>query len=401
MPFWTILKVGLKGLWANKLRSFLAMLGILFGVGAVIAMLALGTGARNQVMGRLSAMGTNLLIVRPGQSASRGVMSGAQQTLTEADAEAIVKETPGARSVAPGFGRGLQVKRLNRNTRTNVFGTAVTYLGIRDFEVEQGRAFTEPEVDRRARVAVLGPVTAENLFAGADPVGEVVKINGINFKVLGVLKARGDLGFFNPDDQVLVPYTTAMSQLFGVDHLGEIDVLAGEGDIDNVSASITALLRKRHRILEDEPDDFRIQNQAEILRTAEEILGIFAILLGSIAGLSLLVGGIGIMNIMLVTVTERTREIGIRKAVGATERSILAQFLFEAVIISGLGGLIGVSLGVGGAVAIRTFSTYPTEITPEAVLLALCFAVAVGIFFGFYPARRAARLDPVESLRYE
>ena len=379
----------------------LAMLGIIFGVGAVISMLALGTGARNQVMERLSAMGTNLLIVRPGQTASRGVMSGARQTLVVADAEAIVKEVPGVASVAPGYARGQQVKYLNRNTRTNVFGTAVTYIGIRDFEIESGRAFTEPEVDRQARLAVLGPVTAENLFAGADPVGQTIKIAGINFKVVGVLKARGDLGFFNPDDQVLVPYTTAMNQLFGVDYLGEIDVLAEEGEADNVSASVTALLRKRHRLQEDAPDDFRIQNQAEILRTAEDILGIFSILLGSIAGISLLVGGIGIMNIMLVTVTERTREIGIRKAVGAREGSILAQFLLESVVISGLGGLFGVILGAGGAVLIRTLSTYPTAITTWSVLLSLSVAGAVGVFFGWYPARRAAKLDPVEALRYE
>ncbi len=401
MLFWTIVKVGVKSLWANKLRSFLAMLGIIFGVGSVISMLALGAGSRNQVMARLSAMGTDLLIIRPGQAGSAGVISGARQTLEVSDAEAILAEVPGVRSVAPGIGRGAQVKYLNRNTRTNVFGTAVSYLGIRDFEIDHGRAFTEAETDRNARVAVLGPVAADHLFGGIEPVGETIKIKGINFRVLGVLKARGDLGFFNPDDQILIPYTTAMNQLFGVDFLGEIDVRADQEDLDAVSGSVTTLLRKRHRVQEDAPNDFRIQNQAEILRTAQEILRVFAILLGSIAGLSLLVGGIGIMNIMLVTVTERTREIGIRKAVGARESSIMMQFLLESVIISGLGGCFGVVLGVAVAHAIAFFSTYPTEIEPGAVLLALSFAAAVGIFFGFYPARRAARLDPVEALRYE
>jgi putative ABC transport system permease protein len=402
MLFWTIVKVGLKSLWANKLRSFLAMLGIIIGVGAVVSMLSLVAGASSQVLNRISAMGTNLLVVRPGQSGSRGVISGSVQTLTLADSESIVKEVAGIHSVAPSVSRAAQVKYFNRNTRITVLGTAVTYLAIRDFQVEQGRSFTEAECDRMARVAVLGPVTAENLFAGAEALGQSIKINGINFHVVGVLKAKGDQGFFNPDDQVMVPHSTSMKQIFGVDYLGEIDIQAADGaDLDTVAADITTLLRKRHRLQAEDADDFRIQNQADILRMASEITATFTLLLGGIAGISLLVGGIGIMNIMLVTVTERTREIGIRKAIGAKERSILLQFLLEAVVICGLGGVIGVVLGVVGAEIIRRTTTIQAVVTSNSVLLAISFAALVGIFFGWYPARRAARLDPVEALRYE
>ena len=402
MAFWTIIKVGLKSLVGNALRSFLAMLGIIIGVGAVIAMLALGQGAREQVMERVSVMGTNLLIVRPGQSLFHGVFSGIQQTLTEDDALAITREVPGVRQVAPAVGGSVQIKYMGRNWRTRATGTTTTYLPIRDFTLAKGRAFTENEVENMARVALLGPVTVDNLFGADDAVGQVVKLNGINFTVIGVLESKGDQGWFNPDDQVMIPYTTAMQQLFGLDYLAEIDVHADDGaDMNRMMADITRVLRKRHRLHVDAADDFNIRNQADMIETANQFTRMFTILLGGIASISLLVGGIGIMNIMLVTVTERTREIGIRKAIGAKERSILMQFLIEAVIVSGLGGAFGVLLGIGAAVLVERFTDFTTVIKPANILMALSFSALVGVFFGWYPALRAARLDPVDALRYE
>jgi putative ABC transport system permease protein len=398
----TIIKVGIRSLWANKTRSFLAMLGIIIGVGAVIAMLAMGAGARKMVLARISAMGTNLLVIRPGQSGQHGVASGTRQNLTLEDAQAIVAEVQGVRRIAPVVMGNIQAKYMNRNSRVSLAGVSVTYLPIRDFVVEKGRPFTETEVDQTTRVAILGPATVEDLFGLDDPLGEAVKLKGINFTVVGVLKAKGDQGWFNPDDQILVPFTTAMKQLFGLDYLREIDVQAEEGaDLTKVQESLTAVLRKRHKIQEGIADDFNIRNQADIIQTATEMTNTFTILLGGIASISLLVGGIGIMNVMLVTVTERTREIGIRKAIGAKERSILTQFLVEALITSGLGGLIGMGAGVGAAKVIAATTSFTTEVEAFGILIALSFSAFVGIFFGFYPAWRAARLDPVEALRYE
>jgi len=402
MLFWTIVKVGFKSLWANKLRSALAMLGIIIGVGAVIAMLALGAGARNMVLNRISSMGTNLLIVRPSGSGRGGVSTGTQQNLTLADAQALLDEAPGIERLSPVVGGTVQAKFMNRNTRASVNGIASTWLPIRGFEVEKGRGFTELEVESGFRTAILGSVTAETLFLGEDPLEQTIKLKGINFRVVGVLKSKGDQGGFNADDQVLVPYTTAMKQLFGLDYLREIDVEASEGGKQGeVKAAITTLLRKRHRTQAGAEDDFNVRDQAEMIETSTEVTRTFTILLGGIAGISLLVGGIGIMNIMLVTVTERTREIGIRKAIGAKRGSILAQFLIESVIVSGLGGVFGVGLGAGLALAISRFSPIKAQVEWQSALMSLSFALFVGIFFGFYPARRAAALDPIEALRYE
>jgi putative ABC transport system permease protein len=402
MLFWTIVKVALKSLAANKLRSFLAMLGIIIGVGAVISMLAMGAGAKRDVMKRITAMGTDLLVVRPAQRGSMGVMTGNYQNLTVDDAKAIIAEVPTIHELSPVVRGNAQVKYFNKNSRVSVYGTSITYLPIRNFDIERGRSFTEPEVDRMARVAILGPVTVQDLFGTDDPLNETVKINNINFRVVGVLKAKGDQGWFNPDDQIIVPYTTAMKELFGLDHLNEIDIKANDtADLSQVQQATTTVLRKRHRLQTQAPDDFEIRNQADMITMVTNVNRTFTILLGSIASISLFVGGIGIMNIMLVTVTERTREIGVRKAIGAKERDILLQFLLEALTMSAVGGLLGVALGVGTASIIAAATQFSTLVQLPSVLLALSFSAAVGIFFGYYPARRAALLDPIESLRYE
>lgn len=401
MLFWNTLKVGIKSLLANKLRSILAMLGIIIGVAAVIAMLAMGSGAQKQIMDRFAAMGTNLLTIRPGQRGSHGVVSGTQQNLTLEDALSIANEVKDITMVAPGIQGSVQLKYLNKNTRTNAYGTSSTYFAIRNMEIERGRAFSEGDADRAARVAVIGPTAAENVFGENDPLNEVVKVNGINFKIIGITKAKGD-GWGSPDDRIIIPYTTAMQQIFGTDYLRGIDVQANtEATLDKVQADVTALLRKLHRLQPDVADDFEIRNMAEIRDSANQVTSTFKYLLGGIAAISLLVGGIGIMNIMLVTVTERTREIGIRKAIGATEENILAQFLAESVIISGLGGVIGLGLGVGISKMIPKFSPMTTLVDWSSAFLAIAVAGIIGIFFGFYPAWRAARLDPIEALRHE
>ncbi|MDM8006553.1 MAG: ABC transporter permease [Phycisphaerae bacterium] len=401
MLFWIIVKLCLKSLWANKLRSFLAMLGIIIGVAAVIAMLAIGNGAREQVLSRISAMGTNLLVITPGHTGSRGVTSGHAETLVLSDAEAIC-ELPGVLRVAPAVSGTQQVKYANQNQPVRVVGTSATYLPIRDFVVEKGHAFTELEAELMARVAILGPATVEKLFGPNDPLGEMIKIKGVNFTVIGVTKGKGDQGWFNPDDTAIVPYTTAMKQLLGVDCLGEIDVQVVEGgDLTAVQESITKLLRKRHRLEEGTDDDFYVRNQADYIQMATQFSQTFTYLLGGIASVSLLVGGIGIMNIMLVTVTERTREIGVRKAIGARERSILLQFLIETLIISGLGGALGVGLGLAASKVIGAVTPFAVSVQLSSIFLALSFSGAVGVFFGWYPARRAALLNPVDALRYE
>ena len=402
MLFWTIIKVAFKSLFANKLRTFLAMLGIIIGVGAVISMLAMGTGAQERVMERIASMGTNLVVVRPGQRGLRGRMLDISQRLKLSDAKAILDQVPGVYQAAPVVRGNSQLKYFNKNTRSNVIGSSMTYFPIRNFEIEKGRSFTEGEVERMARVAVLGATTAGNLFGESDPIGETIKIKGINFSIIGVIKAKGSRGRYDPDDQVIIPYTTAMKQLLGLDYLHEIDIQTSDNaDLEDVHKAITVLLRRLHRLLEGAADDFYIRSQEEIVEAASEVSRTFTILLGSIAGISLLVGGIGIMNMMLVTVTERTREIGVRKAIGAKNRDILLQFLVEAIVLTGLGGLMGIAFGIGAAQMIPKFTQFSTVIKLTSILLALSFSAAVGIFFGFYPARSAALLDPIEALRYE
>jgi ABC-type antimicrobial peptide transport system permease subunit len=430
-----VLKSAMKALMANKLRSILAMLGIIIGVAAVIAMLAMGAGAQEQVTSRFQAMGSNLLFIRPGIRGSGGVFTGTQQNLKVEDGIAIA-QLPGVVGVSPVVDNRVQAKYMSRNNTTSVRGVATPYFKMRNLEIGTGRSFTEAEAEGLSRVVVLGPNVVQTLFGAESPLGEMVKLNNINFRVIGVMKPKGDQWGGSPDDQGLIPYTTAMKILSRADYLREIDVSVNSGEeVAGVSGqpastggfgppggatgtlhtkpppenSLTAVLRKRHRLTSlEKPDDFMVQNMSEALANVSASISTFRILLGTIASISLLVGGIGIMNIMLVTVTERTREIGVRKAIGAKNRAVLTQFVVEAVFLSGLGGLIGAGLGIGTSWLIAYLVTHTPgssipvpAVQPFFVVLSVAVSAAVGVIFGVYPAYRAAQLDPIEALRYE
>lgn len=402
MLIWTTVKLALKSLWANKLRSILAMLGIIIGVAAVISMLAIGAGARKSILERVTAMGTNLLVVRPGMPRQGGVRSTVRQRFTVDDAISIAQEIEGVDKVTPIVQGQQQVTFRNENTQTTIYGTAETYPEIRNFQIETGRMFYHTEEEQRARVAVLGSTVAELLFGEQSPLGERIRIGNVSFRVIGTLATKGDQGWFNPDDIILIPYTTAMRNLFGRRFINTIDIQAHpDTDLHDLEERVQAHIRARHRIPEGREDGFHVRNQAEIIELASSQTQIFSILLGGIAGISLFVGGIGIMNIMLVTVTERTREIGVRKAIGARDRDILRQFLLESVLLTGLGGILGIAVGIGGADLFDRFSPFPTHVEGWSILVAVGVSAVTGIFFGYYPATRAARLDPIDALRYE
>jgi putative ABC transport system permease protein len=406
MLFLTIVRVSLKSLYANKLRSLLAMLGIIIGVWSVISALALAAGVQQSIMKQMTSLGTNLLTITPGQRGSGGVMTGNQQNLKVDDALAMV-HVPGAARVAPVARGNVQAKHFNKNTHTSLTGTSAVYFAIHDFKLAAGRLIDDADCDASARVAVLGPTTVTNLF-GADVdhnsvIGEPIAVNGVAYTVIGILVSKGDQGWFNPDDQIIIPYTTAMKQVLGVTCLNEVDVSAvDETKLDQLVTKLTLLLRHRHNLGPDADNDFNVRNQTDILSRASSIQFFLSALLGGIAAISLLVGGIGVMNVMLVTVAERTREIGIRKAIGARRKDILSQFLIEAVVMSGVGGTLGVITGMLTAVIVTAVQdSFALVVTPISVIVALTFSAAVGIFFGYYPARRAAKLDPIEALRYE
>jgi putative ABC transport system permease protein len=407
MPIRETLRVAFAALGANKLRSFLTMLGVVIGVAAVIAMIALGRGAQQSVRDRIASLGTTLLSIQPGQGrgGGSGVAGADRAPLTLDDAEALAERGTLFRAIQPEMQRTLQVQHGNKNANTQVSGVTANYTTVRNYEISAGRMFTEIEDAGRERVAVLGAQVIEDLEipSAESIVDSDIRIGSLQFKVVGVLASKGaGGGFGNPDDQILVPIQTARFRLMGTENLRAINVLApSEDQIEATMAEAQKILRREHRLRPGQPDNFQIRNQADFLSTLGETTQIFTVLLASIALISLVVGGIGIMNIMLVSVTERTREIGIRKALGATRRVILLQFLIEAVVLCLFGGAIGIALGAGVAILMRESFGWNTAIAPSSILVSFVFAAAVGILFGVWPARRAASLDPITSLRYE
>jgi putative ABC transport system permease protein len=401
-----IVLVALGALRANKMRSFLTMLGIVIGVAAVIAMVAIGKGAQNSISERIAGLGTTLLTVRPGARRGFGVATENQEKLTIEDAEALEKRGTYFAAVGPEMNKRLLIQFGSLNAQTQVTGAKPQFMEIRKFNLAAGRFFNEGEEAGMRRVAVLGSAVIENLGLQSPEaiVGENVRIGGLQFEVIGVFQSKGQSGGFgnNPDDIIVIPLSTAQYRVMGTPNLNSIAVLAiTEQQIPEAQADIQSILRRQHRLTADKKDDFDIRNQAEFLNTFAETTKTFTFLLAGIAAVSLLVGGIGIMNIMLVSVTERTREIGVRKALGATKVAILFQFLIEAIVLCLLGGLVGVMLGAGGALALSKLGGFNTTVDISSVILAFVFSATVGVLFGVWPARRAASLDPIIASRYE
>jgi putative ABC transport system permease protein len=395
----------LEAIAANKLRSVLTMLGIIIGVGAVIVMIGLGAGARASVQQRLQRLGTNLITITPGSGFGGGVRVGAGSlpTLNDADVQAIQKQIAGLETATPNLDSGnIQVVANGQNWNTSIQANYPAIFAIQDWQVANGAAFDDSDEASQALVADIGATVAKNLYGEADPVGQRIMIRNVPFTVKGVLAAKGSNGFRDQDDIILLPYSTAQIRLFQRTFVNDIYVqVASTQDVSNVQAEVTALLHTRHHIQPGKPDDFRVQNNNQIIQTVQQTSDTLTLLLAGVAAVSLIVGGIGIMNIMLVSVTERTREIGIRLAVGARAANILSQFLIEAVLLSAVGGLLGVIIGIGSSLGLAQFAGWSTLVTPEAVALSFGFAALVGVFFGFYPARKASQLDPIEALRYE
>ena len=403
-------RIAVRALRVNKLRSILTMLGIIMGVAAVIAMISVGSGAQARIAEQIQSLGASMLVVLSGSSTSGGVRLGAgsQLTITEEDAWAIKREIPSVEAAAPTMRGSAQVVWGNLNWSTQIQGTTPEFFEARDWPVVAGQAFSQEAVDGATKVAVLGETVARNLFADSDPVGQVIRIKKVPFTVVGILGKKGQTTWGqDQDDVILVPLSTAKRKVLGVSQanarsVGAISVKVREGeDMKDAETQTRELLRQRHRLQPYQDDDFNIRNLAEYAAAQEESSRVMTILLAAIASVSLLVGGIGIMNIMLVSVTERTREIGLRMAVGARGRDILMQFLVEAVTLSLIGGTIGVVVGLVTSYTIPYFAGWRTLVRPEAIVIAFGFAAAIGIFFGFYPARKAASLNPIEALRYE
>ena len=403
-------RIALRALKVNRARSALTMLGIIIGVAAVIAMVGVGAGATARIQDQIQSIGSNLIIVLPGSISSNGVRlgSGAVVTLSEDDAKAIAAECPSVAAVVPTVRGGVQVVYGNNNWATNAQGVTPDYMTIRDSSMMSGQFFTAQDVDAAAKSAVLGETVAQNLFGDSDPTGQVVIIKNVPFTVVGVLTPKGQSpSGQDQDDIILLPISTAKQKVLGANKanakaVGSLMVQAiGPQAMDQALQEMTALLRERHRILPGLEDDFTVRNLTEVFAAQETSAQVMSILLGAIASVSLIVGGIGIMNIMLVSVTERTREIGLRLAVGAKTRDILSQFLVEAVTLSLLGGIIGIVVGLTASLLISHFAQWSTQVSPLSVLMAFVFSALVGVFFGYYPARKAAFLDPIEALRYE
>jgi len=403
-------RVALRSLIANKLRSGLTMLGIIIGVAAVIALVAAGAGAQAQVTERFESLGSNMLVISPGTMSFRGMSQGSAsaRSLTNDDVEAIAHLASAVSAIAPEYSIfGQQVVYGNKNTQTTVLGVTPEYLAVHNWQVDRGRFIESLDLTNRAKVVVLGATVAEELFGETlvDPLGKTVKIKRQNYQIVGLLTSKGVGGFQNLDDQAFIPLSTAQLKFGGAGNtsLGAINVQVISADkMEWAQAELAAILRARHGLAQGQSDDFTVQDQTQIVETMQDVMGTFTVLLGSIAAISLLVGGIGVMNIMLVSVTERTREIGIRKAVGAKRRDIMLQFLVEAMALAFLGGLVGVLAGYGGAqVVTPLMGGARALVTPDSVIMALSVSIAVGLFFGLYPASRAAALNPIDALRFE
>ena len=407
---WQSARISLRALRVNMLRTTLAVLGIVIGVGAVIAMVAVGSGAEARVAEQIQSLGSNLIMVRPGSVVASGVRLGAgtQLRITEDDAEAIQSELDAVEAASAFRDRTVQIVYGALNWATRVNGVAAEYLDVRDWPLAAGRPIAPEDIRGAARVALLGQTTVENLFPYTDPVGEIIRLANVPFTVIGVLGPKGQSTWGqDQDDTVLIPLSTGNQTVFGTTRSGPrridgivIKIRPGE-DMTEAESAIRDLLRQRHRLRSDQEDTFWVRNLSDVLRTQEEASRVMTYLLAAIASVSLFVGGIGIMNIVLVSVTERTREIGLRMAVGARSRHILAQFLVEAITLSLVGGVLGVAAGLAASWAIGYLAEWRVLVPPEAIALAVAFAAAVGIFFGFYPARKASLLDPIEALRYE
>ncbi len=408
MTLWlSMLGEALQAMSANKLRTFLTALGIIIGAGAVVLMVALGQGTQTAVTKSISALGSNLLIVRSGSAQQGGFRGGAGglPTLKTSDAQALLDLTS-LNTAAPVVQQGAQLVYGPNNWGTQIVGSTDAYLDIRDWTLQSGRPFTDTEMNSGMRVAILGQTVAEQLFGSADPIDQSVRIQKSPYQVIGVLAQKGQsMAGSDQDDTVLIPLVTAQRQLVGSQFKGTVSMIMAKANsaqqLASGEAQIADLLRQRHRIAEGADDDFSVTNMASIASTMAQITGMLSILLGSIAGISLLVGGIGIMNIMMVSVTERTREIGIRMAIGASRKTVLLQFLLEAVIITTTGGLIGILIGVGAALGVQRFGGIAVAITPQPILLAFGVSTLVGLFFGLYPARKASMMKPIEALRYQ
>jgi putative ABC transport system permease protein len=410
MSLFGTIAIALKALAINKMRTALTMLGIVIGVAAVIAMIAIGRGAQDNVAEQLSGLGSNVLVVWPGEAYSGGLRLGANSapTLSEDDAYAIANEVPGIQASAPTLRANAQLIAGNTNWLSNVHGITNAYLEARDWVIESGRAFEPGEINASGKVAIIGSTVARELFGTADPLDKAVRIGRTPMRVIGVLASKGESAWgSDQDDVVMVPISTMRNRIQGqppgrLKRITSISIKVQSADqMDAAQESVRQLLRQRHRLQAGQEDDFRMRNLTEIIETREEASRTLALLLATVAGVSLLVGGIGIMNIMLVSVTERTREIGLRRAVGARGRDILLQFLVEALTLSLIGGLVGTALGVATALLVGDLAGWHTTLTMDSIVLAVAFAGAIGVFFGFYPARKASRLQPIEALRHE